>query len=84
MHTFFLFIVVMSTLRIVAGVAEERIRYKPDPIYALEDFNIVTECLFNLFILYYFISISKKKPDLERRATMVDDRTLLEEDRTKP
>lgn len=80
-HTFFIFIVVMSSMRILASIAEVKIKHNADQIYALEDFNIVTECVFNLFILYYFISISKKKEDINRRATMVDDHTLLTEDR---
>ena len=42
----------------------------------LEYFNIFTEILFNLFILYYFVSIKESRPEIERRATLMDPEML--------
>lgn len=40
----------------------------PKELKQLDYYNIYTECLFNLFILYYFVSITGVKPGLERTA----------------
>lgn len=46
-------------------------------INQLEYFNLITECLFNVFILYYFVTVAQTKPDLERRQAMLNDEALI-------
>lgn len=58
---------------------EER-TYAAKRLYGLEYWNTLTECLFNLFILYYFVAISKKQNDIDKRVNTNDDSRLLLED----
>jgi hypothetical protein len=60
--------IIMQIGRSIVGIIEiVRIRdYRQNPnvtdinkLLRLEYFNISSECIFNVFILYYFISISK-------------------------
>jgi hypothetical protein len=71
----------MTLGRIVNSIVEVSFmlhNHRPAPdsqrpsVQNLEFFNIMTEVLFNLFILYYFISIKQSRPEIERRATLMD------------
>ena len=61
---------------IVVSIIESKIileNEKDQAIIKYEYFNILTECIFNIFILYYFITIKLKNPDLERRQSLLDE-----------
>ena len=81
-HVFFNFIIILSLGRLINSCCEALIKYvdhlnnkqqDPAKLQRLEYFNISTECVFNLFILYYFISIGKKKETIERHGTIADN-----------
>ena len=38
----------------------------------LDYFNIASECLFNVFILYYFLSIFNRKPEVPNLDNIVE------------
>ena len=71
-HTFFIFIIVTEFTRIIAVILEERTK-EAKREYGLEYWNTFTECLFNLFILYYFVAISKKQNDIDKRVNTNDE-----------
>lgn len=56
-HFFFLVVIAMSLGRIIATITENVIDAKYQQI---EYFNIATECLFNVFILYCLVTIQSK------------------------
>lgn len=65
MHVFFISIICMQLGRMAVSAAqtwvflENRDQENPQLINQLEWFNIVTECLFNVLILYYFIRVAR-------------------------
>lgn len=46
--------------------------YVPAQIMKLDYFNIASECLFNVFILYYFLSIFNRKPEAPNLDNIVE------------
>lgn len=72
-HVFFVFMLVWQLTRVIATDTESFKYYGKKnttvtQIVKLEYFNIGTECLFNLFILYYFVRV------WEKNKTEIDDR----------
>lgn len=78
-HAFFSLFIVLYLGRICVGVSEVFMVRRDDDqattkgLERLEYFNISTECLFNLFILYYIVTINDRKSAIDKRATMVTD-----------
>ncbi len=73
-HAFFLILIIMSFGRLTAAVIEST--GKSSHYNVIEYFNIATECLFNLFILYCLVAIESKKQDIDKRINP----SLLQED----
>ena len=84
-HAFFVVVILVSLGRILNSVALVAIKQRNfkqkkqpslDEIQKLEMFNILTECIFNLFICYYFVEVSKSKESLNRRVSLMDQSEL--------
>jgi hypothetical protein len=75
-HAFFCLFILLYLGRICVGISEifiVRRDQATEGLESLEYFNISTECVFNLFILYYIVTINERKSAIDRRATMVTD-----------
>lgn len=75
-HAFFSLFILLYLGRICVGISEifiVRRDQATEGLESLEYFNISTECVFNLFILYYIVTINERKSAIDRRATMVTD-----------
>ena len=77
-HVFFSLFILLYLGRICVGISEVFIVRRDgdqatEGLENLEYFNISTECVFNLFILYYIVTINERKSAIDRRATMVTD-----------
>lgn len=62
-HSFFVFMLFIQLGRLIVGII-----FKHDDVIIsrnIEYFNVATEALFNLAILYYFVQNQKSEPEIE-------------------
>lgn len=70
----------MSLGRLVTTITEHYIN-SVEKYNQIEYFNIATECLFNLFILYCLVAIANRQEAIDKR---VNPSFLIEDDFTQP
>lgn len=78
-NTFFILLIGFCLGRIIVSIFE--FKESKTGLGNFEYFNITTECLFNIFILYYLISIYAQKSDFEKRTIGMNGQQILFEDK---
>lgn len=75
-HTFFVVMIVIQCSRLFATTIEnckylDQETTSTEIVVKLEYFNILTECVFNLFVLFYFAAIRESsQPEIDQRRRM--------------